>query len=1105
MIDNGLVLRENGYEMNMQVSNNKDDSSDAWRIIWFSIGLGALYWFIDCFTDVYIFHEGTLASQIFSPHPHELWMRFLTMSVLVALGVLAQQIIAGNKRIKRLISESEQKHSMVLNKIDEIVYFVKLPHADSLQGTVEFVSERVERIIGYKPEEFMQNQSLWLRLIHPDDIPLVAERTKDILLDKHVDTRVYRLRHKATGEYIWVEDRVTPQTDGSGRVTGIFGVARDITERRKAEERIEYISSQWQTTFDSINDAIFIADAEGRILRCNKVFADLVNKQISEIIGYTCHEVVHGTADFIDGCPFVAVKGTHQREIVELIAGGKWFSVTVDPVMNDSGEIISYVHSMSDVTERKQIEGKLKESEEEYRHLFQYSPIGVFHYTNNLIVTKCNKRFAEIVHLDPEQIIGLDLNILKVENVQSALNTAIKGEKGFYEGLCLLSPVPMETFVTLLTAPIFNREGMVKGGVGIVEDITERRQIQEALQKTTQTLQLLIKASPAAIIVLNTSGEITMWSPAAEQVFGWKAEEVLGRYNPIVPEEKKDEFNSFVKRISEGESFAGVEVRRIRKDGSYLDALLSTAPVYDQDGRVTGIMGVLTDISERKKMEEQVFDIKRDWEDTFNIITDMITVHDADFNIIRYNKAAEKILGLSILNVTQEKCYKFYHGTGCPPAGCPSCLTFKTGVPSVVELFEPHLNMFIEIRAIPRLDSEGKVIGLIHVVRDITEHKKLENHLRQSQKMEAIGQLAGGVAHDFNNIITAIVGYASIMKMKAGESRDLRALSDQVLSASEKAANLVQSLLAFSREQAANPEPVKLNEIIKSMEKLLAMAAGDDIELKIELTDDLTVMADIVQIEQVMMNLCTNARDAMPAGGTLTVRTGAGELTKDFIRAHGYGEEGRYAHISVSDTGVGMDERIREKIFEPFFTTKEFGKGTGLGLSIVYGIIKNHKGYIICRSEPGRGTTFDIYLPLINVAMKEVRRVMPPESARTLRTILLADDEDEFRRVTRDMLGSSGYDVIEAVDGEEAVIKFKENKDIDLLLFDIIMPKMSGREAYDKIKKIKPDIKVLFISGYPSDFTGKYGVLEEGMNFIQKPAPPATLLRKITEVLGNEA
>ncbi|MBI5196836.1 MAG: PAS domain S-box protein [Nitrospirae bacterium] len=758
------------------------------------------------------------------------------------------------------------------------------------------------------------------------------------------------------------------------------------------------------------------------------------------------------------------------------------------------------------LNKRKKTEERLLRSEKNFWNLFESANDAIFILDSEGNFINANSTAYERLGYTKEELLSKHITQLDslefAARVPERIEAIKKHGKAVFESAHVRkngSVMPVE-----ISSGIIDFEGR-KAFLSIIRDITERRKTHETLQETTRTLQSLMQASPLAILMVDPEGKIKFWSPAAEHMFGWKAEEVLGLPNPIVPEDKREEFKSFMERLLKGESFTDMELKRQKKDGTLFDVSLTTAPVHDVEGRITGIMGIIADISKRKKMEEQIFQIQHDWEDTFNLITDMITVHDKDFNIIRANKAAEKLLGLPFLDAAKAKCYEYYHGTGCPPEGCPSCQTLVTGVPAVSEMFEPHLNKFIEIRAIPRFDSNNNLTGLIHVVRDITERRKLENQLRQSQKMEAIGQLAGGTAHDFNNIITAIIGYASIMKLKVGADDPLRILIDQVLSSSEKATNLVQSLLAFSRKQISNPEPVKINEIIKSIEKLLSMAVGEDIELKIELTEDLIVTADIVQMEQVIMNLCTNARDAMPGRGTLTIRTGAVELTRDFITAHGYGEEGRYALISVSDTGTGMDENTRERIFEPFFTTKEFGKGTGLGLSIVYGIIKQHKGYITCQSEPGKGTTFNIYLPVTKSAIKEIQPSKPPELAGAAGTILFAEDEDELRKLTRQILEDAGYKVIEAVDGADAINKFIENKDIDLLLFDVIMPKMGGNEAYDKIRKIHPDIKVLFISGYPADFIGKYGVLEQGINFISKPVSPTMLLKKIIEALGNGA
>jgi PAS domain S-box-containing protein len=384
------------------------------------------------------------------------------------------------------------------------------------------------------------------------------------------------------------------------------------------------------------------------------------------------------------------------------------------------------------------------------------------------------------------------------------------------------------------------------------------------------------------------------------------------------------------------------------------------------------------------------------------------------------------------------------------------------------------------------------------------EKEKLHAQLLQSQKMEAVGQLAGGISHDFNNILTAMTGYAHILKMKMSEDDPRRKYTDNLLSLSDRAANLIQSLLAFSRKQISNPRPVNINEVIRTVEKLLLRLIGEDIRVEKELTENnLVVMADVGQLEQVLMNLATNARDAMPAGGLLSIRTDPFDINHEFIKEHGFGEEARYALISVTDTGAGMDRETSGKIFEPFFTTKEVGKGTGLGLAMVYGIIKQHNGYINVYSEPGHGTTFRIYLPLTQAKEQELKPEVTEPVSTDSATILLAEDEAVVREFTKKLLEEYGYTVIEAIDGEDAIEKFKMHRDaIQLLILDAIMPKKTAREVYGEIIKVNPGIKVLFTSGYPADIVHKDNI-EAGFDFIEKPVSPIILLKKVRDALDK--
>jgi len=430
-------------------------------------------------------------------------------------------------------------------------------------------------------------------------------------------------------------------------------------------------------------------------------------------------------------------------------------------------------------------------------------------------------------------------------------------------------------------------------------------------------------------------------------------------------------------------------------------------------------------------------------------------------------------------------------------------------------------------------DPAGDIFGYLYSFRDISLLKKVQfdleisraelternieldraleelqlTHIQllQAQKMEAIGQLAGGIAHDFNNILTAIIGFGTLLKTAVGKDGILQSYVTNILTSAERAANLTQALLAFSRKQIMSPKYMNLNEIIHGVKNILSRIIGEDIDLSTFLSDmDLVIMADRGQIEQVLMNLAANARDSMPEGGSLTIKTERVYLDREFIRQHGFGKQGHYALLLIEDTGIGMDAETRDRIFEPFFTTKEIGKGTGLGLSIVYGIVKQHDGYINVYSEPDRGTIFRIYLPLIKSTADNETEAITPTLARGTETILLAEDNDQVRELIREVLAGFGYTVLDARDGQDALSVYKENRDkIQLLILDVIIPKKNGKEVFDEIKKEKPDIKALFMSGYDANVINKKGVVEEGLEFISKPIIPDKLLRKVRSILDE--
>jgi|GEM_PF-2831351 len=635
----------------------------------------------------------------------------------------------------------------------------------------------------------------------------------------------------------------------------------------------------------------------------------------------------------------------------------------------------------------------------------------------------------------------------------------------------------------------------------------------DELQKEMEAAQRYLDVAGVAFIVVSKDQKVYLINRMGCQILGYSEDEVVGKnwFDNFLPERYRKDAKMVHDLLmkEEVEPIRYYESPVITKSGEERVIAWYNTILYDEDGKPASLLSSGEDITRRRSAEDALAYSESFLRSIIDTEPECVKLVASDGVLLQMNAAGcamleaddpSEVPGKSVypfIIPEHRDSFKALLQSVCK--GTPGSLEFEvTGVKGTRRWLETH--------AVPFRDKRQGNTMMLSVTRDVTERRKLEERLNQARKMEAIGTLTGGIAHDFNNILSAIIGFGESVEMDMAPDDPLRPYLEQMLAAAEKGTKLTHSLLAFGRKLIIKPSPVKLNNILTGVEKIIGGLLGEGIKVELVLTDpNLTVMADAPKMEQALINLVTNARDSMPQGGSL--RLSAAEVTIDdeFIKRNGFGKEGSFGVLSVSDSGMGMDEATRLRIFEPFYTTKAPGMGTGLGLSTVYGVVKQHGGYIDVRSEPGKGSTFSIYLPQIKlVENKEAAPPAPPLVGGT-ETVLIAEDDAAVRRITKDVLGKFGYTVLEAEDGARAVELFMEHKDeVDLLLFDITMPKKSGREAYEEIVRVRPDIKALFTSGNVTEVVNRE-VVGEGHDFIAKPASPKQIIRKVREILDKKS
>lgn len=668
----------------------------------------------------------------------------------------------------------------------------------------------------------------------------------------------------------------------------------------------------------------------------------------------------------------------------------------------------------------------------------------------------------------------------------------------------------------IITSPAKDSAGKVTSVIEMAIDITKRNQAEEALQRSEKSLEAAQEMAKLGSWELDPATQTGLWSKEMFRIFNLDHTQrvpILSEFMELIHHEDRENLMAAHTDVVQTGKTTNIEYRTNPERGPVRVIQTNIHAVQNVEGKVVQLTGTIQDVTERKKLEKSLMESEKRLKTIINTEPHCVKLLNADGTLIEMNPAGlamieaeslDQVKGASLYSLlAPDHVTAFQSYVKKIFSGGSDTIEFE-----IIGLKGTH--RWLSAHSVPFRNSKGEITALLGITRDITEQRKLEDQFRQAQKMEAIGQLAGGISHDFNNLLSTILGYTSLALMKMKETDPLRTNLDHVLEASKKASVLIQSLLAFSRKQIVQLSIIDINELIEKFEKFLIRVLREDIEFKTIFSDSpqggLMVMVDSGQIEQVLMNLVTNARDAMPEGGRLTIKTELFEIDENFIETHGFGKPGSYAMISVSDTGSGIDEETRKKIFEPFFTTKEVGRGTGLGLAMVYGTIKKHDGYIKVYSETGKGTTFRIYLP-IATAESEKESINTNETVpiqRGAETILIAEDDATLRKLTTKVLENYGYTTIEAEDGEDVIRKYSENKDrISLVILDAIMPKKNGKEAYEEMKKLRPDIKAIFVSGYTADIFGTNGVLDKKISFISKPFSPIELARKIRELLDK--
>jgi len=860
-------------------------------------------------------------------------------------------------------------------------------------------------------------------------------------------------------------------------------------------------------------------DSLGVITECNSSFVELIGSSRERMIGMNIIRDVD-----IDNCGLTfaaktALEGHRahfEGDYAPPVGAKKTVTVSSDfaPIVGGEGKIEGGIGIVEDISERQRAVAALAESEAKYKDLFENANDMIYTQDLHGSYTSANTGVTrilgyteqEFVHLDFRDIVHPDYLSVTEENFWKKVRDGID-VTGPYE-ILVWSKDRTPVWLEILSRLVRRNEEPV-GIHGIARDISERKRFEQALKASEEKYRTVLQSSPNPIVVYDQSGLVTYVNPAFEKTFEWDQQELVGKTINYVPEEENPQAVRTMNLLYQGIDVPSFDTRRLTKKGKILDIQINAALLTDAQGLPAGSVVTLFDITERKLMEKAL----RSSEEGKRLLIEESPIGIGIIQDTKYayvNPALLKIMGCHELEELVDQPFQVFmaHGDGdfiqlideTRPDGQAHRESYQ------VKAIRGN-GEYVDLSVWPkRSDYLGKP-AIFAFILDVTEENTLKSQLMHAQKMEAIGILAGGVAHDFNNLLQVVLGYAQLLLTRATpDSREYDSLT-KIHSAALRGAKLVKELLTFGRKTEMRPCPLDINHEIREITVLLEGTIPKMISIELMLAEDPSiVVADPTQVEQILMNLALNAKDAMPDGGKMLIQTENVALEESYCRTHLGARPGNYLMISVSDTGHGMAQEELEHIFEPFYTTKDVGKGTGLGLSMVYGIVKQHSGYISCESQPGAGTTFRVYLPAVEREENRTNRlVWKPDNGGPkggTETILMVDDEDMVLAMGSDSLRQEGYSVLTASNGQDALDIFQEHRDrLALVTLDLIMPEMGGKKCLQELLRIDPRARVLIVSGQADENIVR-DVMELGASgFVKKPYQLNELLSKMREII----